>query len=200
MTLRRDHFEAGSKPPRFAGHGSEVAGVQASARMVIAASATVCNNVGMLTVLIRSRAAATPCLIAAMTVLAACSSGHAPAAAGAGPAVIPSVHIDAPAPGATVSGTAAVSGWAIDNASTVGTAITTVQVKVDGAAVGNATYGVGRPDVCVAYPGRPGCPNVGYSYLLNTAALASGSHTITVTATDSANPSDTGSATITVQK
>ncbi|HEY1220545.1 MAG: Ig-like domain-containing protein [Bryobacteraceae bacterium] len=115
-------------------------------------------------------------------------------------AVIPSVHIDSPAPGATVSGTVTVAGWAIDNAATVGTAISGARVLVDGTAVGTATYGVSRADVCAAYPGRPGCPNVGFSYSLNTATLASGSHTITVTATDSASPPDTGSATITVQK
>ena len=34
----------------------------------------------------------------------------------------------------------------------------------------------------------------------NAATLASGPHTITVTATDSANPPDAGSTTITVQK
>ncbi|MGB7762251.1 MAG: Ig-like domain-containing protein [Bryobacteraceae bacterium] len=154
----------------------------------------------MLPVLIRIRAAVTPCLVVAMTVLAACSTGHAPTATAGAPGVIPSVHIDAPAPGATVSGTVTVAGWAIDNASTVGTAITNVQVKVDGAPVGTATYAVSRPDVCVAYPGRPGCPNVGYTYLLNTAALTPGSHTITVAATDAASPPDTGSTSITVQK
>jgi hypothetical protein len=115
-------------------------------------------------------------------------------------AVIPSVDIDSPAPGATVSGTVTVSGWAIDNVSAVGTAISSVQVLVDGTAVGTATYGASRPDVCSAFPGRPGCPNVGYTYSLNTATLAPGSHTITVTATDSASPPDTGSATISVQK
>jgi hypothetical protein len=150
----------------------------------------------MLTVLIRSKAVGTPCLVVAMTVFAACSTGRAPA----GPAVIPSVHIDMPVSGSTVSGTVTVAGWAINNASTVGTAIRSVQVTVDGAAAASATYGVNRPDVCVAYPGRPGCPGVGFSYALNTAALPAGSHTVTVTATDSANPPDTGSATIVVQK
>jgi len=116
------------------------------------------------------------------------------------PAVIPTVHIDMPASGATISGTVTVAGWTIDNSSTVGTAISGVQVLVDGTAVGNATYGVNRPDVCAAYPGRAGCPNVGYAYSLNAAALTTGSHTITVTATDSASSPDTGSATITVQK
>ena len=117
---------------------------------------------------------------------------------GSGAAIIPSVHIDMPASGATVSGTATVAGWAIDNASTVGTAIGSVQVLVDGTPVGAATYGVSRPDVCAAYPGRPGCPNVGYSYSLNTATLTPGSHTVTVTATDSASPPDTGSASETI--
>jgi hypothetical protein len=118
----------------------------------------------------------------------------------AGTPVPPSVFIDTPAPGATVLGTVTVAGWAIDNASTIGTAIGSVEVLVDGMQVGTATYGSSRQDVCAAYPGRPGCPNVGYSYLLNTAALTAGSHTITVTAADSASPPDTGSATMTVQK
>ena len=113
-------------------------------------------------------------------------------------AIIPSVHIDMPASGATVSGTATVAGWAIDNASTAGTAVGSVQVLVDGTPVGAATYGVNRPDVCAAYPGRPGCPSVGYSYSLNTATLTPGSHTVTVTATDSASPPDTGSASETI--
>ena len=120
------------------------------------------------------------------------------AAAGGTAAAIPSVQIDMPASGATVSGTATVAGWAIDNVSTVGTAIGSVQVLVDGTPVGAATYGVSRPDVCAAYPGRAGCPNVGFSYSLNTATLAPGSHTITVTTTDSASPPDTGSTTVTV--
>jgi len=157
-----------------------------------------CDNVRMFTVLVRNRFAIIPYLIVAMTLLAACSSSPAPSAGTA--AVIPAVHIDSPVAGATISGTVTVAGWAIDNTTTVGTAIGSVQVLVDGAAAGTATYGVGRPDVCAAYPGRAGCPNVGFTYSLNTAALASGSHTITVTAADSASPPDTGSTTITVQK
>src|SRR4029077_18194173 len=48
----------------------------------------------------------------------------------------PTVYIDTPTQGATVSGILAISGWAIDNASQVGTAISSVQVKVDGTVVG----------------------------------------------------------------
>jgi sugar lactone lactonase YvrE len=112
--------------------------------------------------------------------------------------LVPSVDIDAPVQGATVSGMVTVSGWAIDNTGAIGTAISAVQVLVDGTAVGTATYGLSRPDVCYVYPGRAGCPNVGYSYSLNTAALSAGSHTITVEATDSSSPPDTGSASVVV--
>jgi hypothetical protein len=112
----------------------------------------------------------------------------------------PTVYIDAPAPGATISGIVAITGWAVDNASAVGTAISSVQVKVDGTVVGTATYGLSRPDVCAVYPGRPGCPNVGYSYSLNTSTLSVGTHTITVTATDSDGTPDSGSASVSVTK
>jgi photosystem II stability/assembly factor-like uncharacterized protein len=110
----------------------------------------------------------------------------------------PTVYIDIPANNGTVSGTVTVAGWAIDSITAVGTAISSVQVKVDGTVVGTATYGVSRPDVCAAYAGRPGCPNVGYTFQLNTAGLSSGPHTLTVTATDSDGTPDTGSASITI--
>lgn len=108
----------------------------------------------------------------------------------------PSVHIDMPANGTTVSGTVTVAGWAIDNTSYAGTAISTVQVLVDGVRVDNAAYGVSRPDVCTVYPGRTGCPNVGFTFALNTATLSSGSHTLTVTATDGDSTPDTGTTSI----
>jgi hypothetical protein len=110
----------------------------------------------------------------------------------------PAVWIDAPTSGATVSGIVAISGWAVDNAAAVGTAISSVQVKVDGTVAGTATYGFYRPDVCAVYPGRLGCPNVGYSFSLNTSTLSVGTHTITVTATDSDTAPDSGSSSVTV--
>jgi hypothetical protein len=77
-------------------------------------------------------------------------------------------------------------------------ALNSVQVKVDGTVMGTATYGSSRPDVYAAYPGRPGCPNVGYFYSLNTSTLSVGSHTITLTATDSDATPDSDSSNVTV--
>jgi hypothetical protein len=112
----------------------------------------------------------------------------------------PSVNIDTPVAGASVSGTITVSGWAIDNVTAIGTAINpnSLQVTVDGVLMGTATYGVNRPDVCAAYPGRPGCPNVGFTFELNTSGLAPGAHTLTVFATDTDPIPDTGSASVTI--
>src|ERR1700722_10394365 len=110
----------------------------------------------------------------------------------------PSVFIDGPTAGTVVSGMVTVTGWAIDNTVAPGTAISLVQVLVDGVVAGNATYGISRPDVCGVYPGRPGCPNVGYAFSLNTTSLTAGSHTITVIATDSDPTPDSGSASVQV--
>ena len=111
----------------------------------------------------------------------------------------PSVYIDSPASGTALLGAVTVSGWAIDNMTAVGTAISSVQIKLDGALVGTATYGIARPDVCAAYPGRVGCPNVGFTYQLNAASLSSGAHTLTAVATDSDPNPDTGSFSLNVR-
>jgi Bacterial Ig domain len=109
----------------------------------------------------------------------------------------PSAWIDTPVTGTTLSGTAAITGWALDNSAIVGTAIQSVQVKVDGTIVGNAFYGIPRQDVCTSFPGRAGCPNVGYTFALNTSVFSPGNHTIAVSATDTDGNPDVGSATIT---
>jgi hypothetical protein len=112
----------------------------------------------------------------------------------------PSVYIDSPASGAVVSGVVMVGGWALDNTTTIGTPISVVQVKVDGVVVGTATYGISRPDACAAYPGRPGCPNVGFTYSLDTTPLSPGSHLLTVSATDRDASPDSGSWSIQIQR
>ena len=110
----------------------------------------------------------------------------------------PTVTIESPTPGASVSGPVTLSGWAIDNVDNVGTAISKVQVSVDGVVNGTANYGTIRPDICALYPGRPGCPFVGFTYALNTNGLTAGSHTVTVAATDTDTTPDTGSASVTI--
>src|ERR1035438_1682597 len=77
----------------------------------------------------------------------------------------PYVNIDNPAPNAAVSGTVSMIGWTLDNTSVIGTAINpgSLVVSLDGVLVGTATYGMYRSDVCAAFPGRPGCPNVGFT-------------------------------------
>jgi N-acetylmuramoyl-L-alanine amidase len=103
---------------------------------------------------------------------------------------LPSITVDAPASNATLSGTVTASGWAIENDAEVGAyAIQSVTVFVDGSQVGTATYGGARADVCNVYPGRLGCPNVGWSYSLNVSSLATGSHTLKFVATDTAGNS-----------
>jgi len=111
----------------------------------------------------------------------------------------PTVAIESPAAGAVLSGVVNVSGWALDNAASIGTAISSVVVKLDGAVLGNATYGISRTDICTTFPGRPGCPNVGFSYLLDTAKLTPGSHTLTVIATDTDSTPTSGSVSVAFQ-
>lgn len=89
------------------------------------------------------------------------------------------VDIDNPSPQTgPLSGDATLSGWAIDDAS----AISNVAISVDGTVIGNASYGASRPDVCAVFPGRAGCPNVGWSYRLDTTRLANGAHTLSILA------------------
>lgn len=73
-----------------------------------------------------------------------------------------------------------VSGWAVDD-----TAVSTVQVFVDGQLNGNATYGINRSDIQGPLPNAPlAC---GWTYALDSTRLVNGTHTITVQITDSSN-------------
>jgi hypothetical protein len=79
----------------------------------------------------------------------------------------------------TLSGKATISGWAIDDRSPLYEA---VSIAVDGITLGGpVSYGLPRQDVCNVYSGGLACPNVGWSFLLDTASLSDGSHTVTVT-------------------
>jgi hypothetical protein len=85
------------------------------------------------------------------------------------------INIDSPNSNTQASGPYTAGGWAVDNT----TSINSISIQVDGQFVGLATYGNSRPDVCAVYSTSPGCPNVGWTYSLNTSALADGLHTFT---------------------
>jgi hypothetical protein len=92
----------------------------------------------------------------------------------AGPASL--LQVDWPAPGATLAGSVNLFGWAIGS---FGLPIFDVRILVDGAEQADVTTSLSRGDVCAVYPARPSCPNVGWSYLLDTTWLADGPHTLT---------------------
>ena len=101
----------------------------------------------------------------------------------------PSGGVDAPPEGGAVVGSTTVSGWALDAGATTGTGVDRVQVYLDGVYRGDAVYGQGRPDIGAAYGARF-APS-GYSYLLNLAGVAAGSHTIEVRARSTVTGADT---------
>jgi len=110
-----------------------------------------------------------------------------------GPASVVEVGIDAPAAWSVVSGVVNVTGWALNTPGSDYTAIASVQVSVDGSAPGTASYGLNDAAAC-ATQSSPACPNVGFSFLLDTSAMAGGIHTLHVAATDSDASPDGGSA------
>ncbi|HXR77195.1 MAG TPA: S53 family peptidase, partial [Bryobacteraceae bacterium] len=90
------------------------------------------------------------------------------------------IWIDSPnSKGGPLSGPAVFAGWAIDDFA----ALSWIGISIDGVPQGSATYGAFRPDVCAAYPGRSGCPDVGWSFPLDTSLLPDGLHTLEVTGT-----------------
>jgi hypothetical protein len=86
--------------------------------------------------------------------------------------------VDTPAPNAVVAATTNVSGWTFDD-----TAVSKVEVYVDGSLAGTATYGQSRPDVATDWPHAPTA--IGYNFALDTTRFPDGAHVIEVRATDS---------------
>jgi hypothetical protein len=86
---------------------------------------------------------------------------------------------DQPATGDILRGTTTVSGWAFADMANVAK----VEILVDDATDGSASYGEPRPDVPVADPDSP--LNVGFSYSLDTTRYSDGPHRIYVRVTDS---------------
>ncbi len=101
------------------------------------------------------------------------------------------ITVDSPGSGSQpLSGSVGLGGWAINDVASV----SQVSIAVDGADYGAATYGAARPDVCSVFAGRAGCPNVGWTFLLNTTQIPDGNHTLAVTATSSGGQHSTVTA------
>ncbi len=86
-------------------------------------------------------------------------------------------ELDNPVANATLSGKQLVRGWFLD-----GSGVAKVEILVDGAVSGTAQYGLSRTDVKRVYPAYNN-GNAGYEYMLDTAKLSNGTHTITIRAT-----------------
>lgn len=87
--------------------------------------------------------------------------------------------IEQPSAGASVSGAVTLTGFAIDLTSPSGTGIDGVRVYLDGpsgagALIGQATYGVSRPDIAALYGAR--FDPSGWELAWDTAGLAPGVH------------------------
>ncbi len=86
--------------------------------------------------------------------------------------------LEAPTQGTTLSGTVTISGYVYS----AGQKITSASVRVDGLTVGTAKIGVARPDVCASLPTADACPNIGFTFTLDTTLLQNGPHILGVRA------------------
>ncbi|MEH7115750.1 mannosyl-glycoendo-beta-N-acetylglucosaminidase, partial [Neobacillus niacini] len=77
-------------------------------------------------------------------------------------------YLDNPISGATLIGTKNVSGWFLD-----GSGVVKIEVLLDGALVGQATYGDTRSDVRNAFP-EFNNGNAGFHYALDTTKFSDG--------------------------
>lgn len=82
---------------------------------------------------------------------------------------------------ATLNSTASGSGWALDN---VG--VTAIEVLVDGQKVGEAIYGLNRPDIGVIWGSFPNAGRSGFSFTFDTRSLSNGEHVLSVRLLDAA--------------
>lgn len=103
--------------------------------------------------------------------------------------------IETPDVRATLNNTATGSGWALDN---VG--IARIDVLIDGQKVGEAIYGLSRPDIGAAWSSFPNAAHSGFSFSLDTTKFPTGDHTLAVRLLDAAgNATIAGTRTIVFQ-
>ncbi len=101
------------------------------------------------------------------------------------------IYIDSPSSeNSVVIGQTVFSGWATHASSSQ------IDVAIDGAPHGVASYGISRPDVCAIFPGDANCPRVGWNLSVDTTQLADGPHTLTITEHVSSASSSSGKKTL----
>jgi len=91
-------------------------------------------------------------------------------------------ELEAPTPEASAPHTLNIEGWALDNRG-----IASIEAIVDEFTTVPLAYGAPRSDVCIEWPGYPGCGGVGFSGSFNTSGLGGGpdcGHLIEIVATD----------------
>jgi hypothetical protein len=88
-------------------------------------------------------------------------------------------YIDTPSDYQFINGIFNVFGWAFDF-----NGVQRIEVDVDGQVVGNATYGLSRPDVPANDPRVPSI-QVGFSFLLDTTRLSDSEHDLVIYVVDS---------------
>ena len=89
--------------------------------------------------------------------------------------------IDVPQTNDFMKGTVTFQGWALTEFS----ALTSVEIIVDGDFKGQAQYGFPRPDVVVQYPYLFNSQNSGWRFVIDTTKLGNSKHTLTVRVLDS---------------
>ena len=91
------------------------------------------------------------------------------------------------------TGKVTFAGWLLQSNVTV----SNVSIAIDGIPFGNAER-VSRGDVCASYS-SPDCPNVGWSFLLDTSLLTNDVHTLAVTGTTATGQSFTATQVFTTE-
>jgi hypothetical protein len=94
-----------------------------------------------------------------------------------------------------LNNTATGSGWALDN---VG--VTQIDVLLDGQKIGEAIYGLSRPDIGAAWSSFPNAAHSGFNFVIDTTKYTTGEHSLAVRLLDAAgNATVVGTRTIVFQ-
>ena len=91
--------------------------------------------------------------------------------------------IDQPAPGVILSGLAVISGWAYNE----DLGVAGIRLYLDGEAIGDAEYGLPRPDVVevTGLRGEPNQPELGFRASIDTSTFGPGRHELAIGVIDS---------------